>query len=161
MHWVDIVVFVIIGISALIGLFRGLIKEAISLATWILAIWAGLSFASKFGQMLPFQVGDQTVQMVIAFAILFIIILLVGGIANYLAGQLVDKTGLSGTDRTMGLVFGMMRGALIVAVIVLLAGLTNMPDEEWWQQSMTLPYFNDVAVWLRDLLPDSLAQHFT
>jgi membrane protein required for colicin V production len=161
MHWVDIVVFVILGFSVLIGLFRGLVKEAISLATWILGIWVGLSFASNLAEMLPFQVGDQTVQIVIAFVILFLIILLIGGIINYLAGQLVDKTGLSGTDRTMGLVFGFFRGGLIVTIMVLLATLTNMPNEEWWQRSMTLPYFHDAALWLKAFLPDSLAQHFS
>ncbi len=161
MHWVDIVVFVIIGFSVVIGLFRGLVKEAISLATWILGVWVGLSYSSGFAKKLPFQVGDQTVQMVIAFAMIFLIILVVGGIINYLIGQLVDKTGLSGTDRMMGLVFGFLRGGLIVAIMVLLATLTNMPNEDWWHQSLTLPYFFDVAVWLRELLPDTLAQHFS
>ena len=161
MHWVDIVVFVVIGFSVVIGLFRGLVKEAISLATWILGVWVSLSFSSSFAKMLPFQVGDQTVQTLIAFVIIFLVILVVGGVINYLIGQLVDKTGLSGTDRTMGLVFGFLRGGLIVAIMVLLATLTNMPNEEWWQQSLTLPYFHDSAVWLKALLPDSLAQHFS
>ncbi|RUM93943.1 MAG: CvpA family protein [Thiothrix sp.] len=161
MHWVDIIVFVVIGFSVVIGLFRGLVKEAISLATWILGVWVGLSFASSFGEKLPFQVGDETVQMVIAFAIIFLVILVVGGIVNYLIGQLVDKTGLSGTDRSMGLVFGFLRGGLIISIMVLLATLTNMPNEDWWKQSMTLPFFYDVAVYLKDLLPESLAQHFS
>ncbi len=161
MHWVDIVVFVVIGFSVIIGLFRGLVKEAISLATWVLGVWVSLSFSSSFAKMLPFQVGDQTVQTLIAFVIIFLVILVVGGVINYLIGQLVDKTGLSGTDRTMGLVFGFLRGGLIVAIMVLLATLTNMPHEEWWHQSLTLPYFHDAAVWLKALLPDSLAQHFS
>ncbi len=161
MHWVDIVVFVVIGFSVVIGLFRGLVKEAISLATWILGVWVSLSFSSSFAKMLPFQVGDQTVQTLIAFVIIFLVILVVGGVINYLIGQLVDKTGLSGTDRTMGLVFGFLRGGLIVAIMVLLATLTNMPNEDWWQQSLTLPYFHEMAVGLKVLLPDSLAQHFS
>ncbi len=161
MHWVDIIVFVIIGFSVVIGLFRGLVKEAISLATWILGVWVGLSFSSMLANKLPFQLGDQTVQVVIAFAILFLAILVAGGIVNYLIGQLVDKTGLSGTDRLMGLVFGFLRGGLIVAIMVLLATLTSMPNEAWWNQSLTLPYFHDAAAWLRELLPDTLAQHFS
>jgi membrane protein required for colicin V production len=161
MHWVDIIVFVVIGFSVLIGLFRGLVKEAISLATWVLGIWVGLTFSPNVAQLLPFKVGDQTVQMVIAFVVIFLALLVAGGIINYLMGQLVDKTGLSGTDRTMGLVFGFMRGVLIVSVMVLLATLTNMPNEGWWQQSLTLPYFHDIALWLKDQLPDTLAQHFS
>lgn len=160
MHWVDIVVFVIIGLSVIIGLFRGLIKEAISLATWVAAIWVGLSLASNVAGILPFSVGSQTVQTAIAFILLFVAVLIIGGLINYFAGQLVDKTGLSGTDRMLGLVFGLLRGGLIVAALVLLAKTTNMPSEPWWQSSLTLPFFGDVANWIKSLLPPSMAHHF-
>lgn len=160
MHWVDIVVLAILALSVIIGLFRGLIKEALSLATWVIAIWVALAFAQQFSQMLPFKLGSETVQTAVAFFILFVIVLIIGGIINYFAGQLVDKTGLSGTDRMLGLVFGLLRGGLLVAVLVLLASLTNMPNEEWWTNSLMLPYFQDVATWLKDLLPASLQQKF-
>ncbi len=161
MHWVDIVVLAIIGISVVIGLFRGLIKESISLATWILALWVGLSFGPQLAGLLPFSVGSQTVQSLIGIVILFVIVILAGGIVNYLVGQLVDRSGLSGTDRMLGIVFGVLRGGLIVAGLVLLAMLTNLPNEPWWQQSATLPFFQDIAVWIRDMLPPSLAEHFS
>ncbi len=161
MHWVDIVVIAIIGISVLIGLFRGLIKESISLATWILALWVGLTYGERLASLLPFSVGSQTVQSLIGIVILFVIVILVGGIVNYLIGQLVDRTGLSGTDRMLGIIFGVLRGGLIVAALVLLAMLTNLPNEPWWQESLTLPFFHDIAVWIRDLLPPSLAEHFS
>ncbi len=161
MHWVDIVVIAIIGISVLIGLFRGLIKESISLATWILALWVGLTYGEKLASLLPFSVGSQTVQSLIGIVILFVIVILFGGIVNYLIGQLVDRTGLSGTDRMLGIIFGVLRGGLIVAALVLLAMLTNLPNEPWWQESLTLPFFHDIAVWIRDLLPPSLAEHFS
>ena len=161
MHWVDIVVLAIIGISVLIGLFRGLVKESISLATWLLALWAGLTYGPKLAGLLPFSVGSQTVQSLIGIAILFVVVVIVGGIVNYLVGQLVDRTGLSGTDRMLGLIFGVLRGGLIVAVLVLLAMLTNLPNEPWWKDSMTLPFFQEIAVWIRDMLPPSLAEHFS
>ncbi|HBS27167.1 MAG TPA: colicin V production CvpA [Gammaproteobacteria bacterium] len=160
MHWVDIVVLVIIALSIIIGLFRGLIREALSLATWILAIWVGLTFADQVAAKLPFSLGSDTVQAVAAFGIIFIIILIIGAIINYLAGQLIDKTGLSGTDRMLGLVFGLLRGCLIIAILVLLASLTNMPNEDWWKDSLTLPYFDDIAAWLKGFLPPSLAEKF-
>lgn len=161
MHWVDIVVVAIIGISVLIGLFRGLIKESVSLATWILALWVGLTYGPKLALLLPFSVGSQTVQSLIGIVILFVVVILVGGIVNYLIGQLVDRTGLSGTDRMLGIIFGVLRGGLIVAALVLLAMLTNLPNEPWWQSSLTLPFFHDIAIWIRDLLPPSLAEHFS
>ncbi len=161
MHWVDIVVAVIIGMSMVIGLFRGLIKESVSLATWILGIWLGLVFSAPVAEYLPVGIESLTVKTVIAFVVIFLGVLLVGGILNYIAGQLIDKTGLSGTDRILGMVFGVLRGGLIVAVLVLLANLTNMPQEAWWQESLSLPYFNDIALWIRDVMPESVARHFS
>ncbi len=160
MHWVDIVVLGIIALSVVIGLFRGLIREALSLATWVLAFWVGLTFADQVAGLLPFKLGSETLQSVAAFVILFVVVLILGSIVNYLAGHLIDKTGLSGTDRTLGLVFGLLRGGLIIAVLVLLASLTNMPNEDWWKHSLTLPYFHDVADWLKTWLPPSLAEKF-
>ncbi len=161
MHWVDIVVAAIIGMSLIIGLFRGLIKESLSLATWVLGIWVGLVFSTPLAELLPINIESLTVKIVIAFVVIFLGVLLIGGVLNYIAGQLVDKTGLSGTDRILGLVFGVMRGGLIVAVLVLLANLTNMPKETWWQESLSLPYFNDIALWIKDMMPESVASHFS
>lgn len=160
MHWVDIVVLAIVGISVLIGLFRGFLREALSLATWLLAIWASLSLSAPLAEVLPIGVQSLTVKTSIAAVIVFVLVLIAGGIVNYIAGQLVDGTGLGGTDRMLGLVFGALRGGLLVAVLVLMANLTNMPTEPWWQESITLPYFNDVALWIKELLPESLASHF-
>ena len=80
---------------------------------------------------------------------------------NYLAGKLVDKTGLTGTDKMLGVVFGIARGAVIVAILVLLAGLTPVPQDPWWQDSMFLGYFEELAMWMRDFLPSGIANNIT
>ena len=89
-----------------------------------------------------------------------IVTLTVGGLVNYLIIQLVERTGMSGTDRLIGMVFGVARGVLLVAVLVLLAGLTPMPGESWWVESSLAPYFTELALWLRDLLPPEMADSF-
>ncbi|MCG5536586.1 membrane protein required for colicin V production [Ectothiorhodospira mobilis] len=160
MIWIDIAILAVIALSAVISLFRGFVKEAISLTTWVLAFVLALSQGAPLGQMLPLGVEDATLQAVIGFAILFILVLLAGGVINVLAGQLVKRTGLSGTDRSIGVVFGLARGVAIVAVVVLLAGLTVMPEEPWWEASRFLPQFERLALWLRDLLPPELAENF-
>ena len=86
-----------------------------------------------------------------------ILLLLVAGIANFLAGKLVDSTGLTGTDRMLGVVFGTVRGALIVCVLVLLAGFTEVPKDPWWDQSVLLKHFEVMAVEVRGLLPPEIA----
>ncbi len=160
MHVVDLVVAGVIALSVIIGLFRGLIREALSLATWVAALWIALGYAAPLAGHLPFRLGSATVQNAVAGLLLFMLVLLAGGVVNVLLGGLVDRTGLSGTDRVLGAVFGLARGVLVVAILVLLATLTSMPHEAWWQQSATLPWFHDLAMWIRDLLPPELAQHF-
>ncbi|WP_018952804.1 CvpA family protein [Thioalkalivibrio sulfidiphilus] len=160
MIWIDFVILGIIALSALISLFRGFVKEAISLATWVVAFWVSLSYASPLSGLLPASLEDPTLRVGIAFAVLFILTLILGGVINVLAGQMVKRTGLSGTDRSLGVVFGMARGLLVVAVLVLLAALTVLPQEPWWSDSLLLPHFERLAIWLRGFLSEDLAAHF-
>jgi membrane protein required for colicin V production len=89
--------------------------------------------------------------------LLFVVTVLVGGLVGYLAGELVAKTGLTATDRALGMIFGVARGVIIVAVLVLLAGLTTLPQDPWWQESLLLKHFQDMALWLRSFLPVDIA----
>jgi len=160
MHWADIAVFSIIGLSILISLFRGFVKEALSLATWVAALAVAIMFSARVAGYIPASVESQTARVIIAFVALFIITLIAGAIINYLVSQVVDKTGLSGTDRMLGIVFGVARGGLIVAILVLLASLTNMPKETWWQSTLTLPFFETVAEQVKSVLPPDWQQRF-
>ncbi len=153
----DIVILVIIGISALLSLVRGFIKEALSLVTWIAAFWVSLAFTDRAADLLANWVSLPSARAALAFAGLFVAVLLLGGLVNYLIGQLVRKTGLGGTDRMLGMVFGVLRGVMVVAVLVLLAGLTAVPQDPWWQGSSLLPHFERIALWLRDFLPPDVA----
>ena len=160
MIWVDYIILVIIAISALLSLWRGFVKEAISLASWIAALWVAMLFFYDLADLMKDWIESATVREWVAFGVLFVGTVLVGGLINYLAGQLVSKTGLTATDRTLGMVFGITRGIVIVAVLVLLAGwLTRLPQDTWWQESMLLGHFQDMAVWLRSFLPTDVAEH--
>jgi membrane protein required for colicin V production len=97
--------------------------------------------------------------MAASFLTLFIATLIAGGLVGFLLGKLVDSTGLSGTDRLAGLLFGVARGMLIAAVLVLLAGVTPLPGDPWWKQSKLIPPFQSLALWLRDQLPAGLASY--
>ena len=160
MIWVDYVIIGIVALSAVISLVRGFVREAISLATWVAAFWIALVFFRDLAVHLEPWVEVETVRLGAAFAILLLFSLLVGGLLGYLMGQLVDKTGLTGTDRLIGVFFGLARGALLVAILVLLAGLTPFPDEPWWQSSRLIPHFQQLALWLQSLLPNDLADKF-
>ncbi len=160
MIWVDYVILGIICLSSLVSLLRGFMREAFSLAAWILAFWISWTFFRDLAvHLVWFTI--PSVRLGAAFAILFLVTLILGAMVNYLVGQLVEKTGLSGTDRMVGIFFGAARGALLVSVMVLLAGLTPVPNDPWWQESLLIKYFQDLALWLKDLLPPDIASKFT
>jgi membrane protein required for colicin V production len=159
--WVDFVILGIIALSAVISLFRGFIKEAFSLVVWIAAFWLSWTFFRELAEYLIQWVSLPSARLGISFALIMIAVLIVGGIINFLLSQLVEHSGLSGTDRILGIFFGIGRGVVIVAIIILLAGLTAMPLDPWWDESVLIAYFQEISVWLKDFLPDDIASHFS
>jgi len=159
--WIDVVILALIALSAILSLFRGFVREAVALATWLVALWVAMAFHEDLAAILSQWIETPSAQKITAFAVLFICVLLLGAIINYLANKLVDKTGLTGTDRLLGIVFGVARGGVIVAILVLLAGLTPFPQDPWWQDSQFIGYFEELAMWMRSYLPDDIADNIT
>lgn len=157
---VDLVLLGVIAFSALISVLRGFMKEMISLLTWVAAFVIGILYAAHLAPFLPASIDIPSMRLAIAFVILFILTLIVGGIINAVVGLLVKKTGLSGSDRSIGVVFGLVRGVFLVCVLILLGSLTPMPQDPWWKQSQVIQHLSPVAQWMRDLLPNDLAQNF-
>lgn len=161
-HWVDIVVIGVIFISSVLGYFRGFVKESITLATWILAIWAALVYGPTLAGYLPFTFGGPSLMKIIGSGLLFFLIIIVGGVFNYLISQIVDETRLGKIDNTLGLFFGAFRGAVVITIAVfLLISLASVPDGPWWTNSYTMPYFQDAALWIKGQLPESWAGYFS
>lgn len=161
MIWVDYFIIGVIAVSALISVFRGFVREAFSLVVWIAAFWLAWTFFREFSQYLIQWISLPSARLGVSFAIIMIAVLIVGAIVNFLLAQLVEHTGLSGTDRLLGIFFGIGRGAIIVAIIILLAGLTPLPQDPWWNESLLIVYFQDLALWLKSFLPDDIAKYFT
>lgn len=157
MNWADLVILGIIGLSVLVSLMRGFVREALSLGIWVAAFWLAFTFADQGARLLDEWIGLPSARMTLAFALIFLLTLLLGGMLNYLAGQLISKTGLSGTDRIVGMVFGGLRGIAVITAVVMLAGLTPLPRDPWWGESLLLPHFERAAVWAADFLPEALA----
>ncbi|WP_299491810.1 CvpA family protein [uncultured Shewanella sp.] len=155
MVWIDYAIIVIIGMSTLISLMRGFAKEAMSLVVWMVAFFVASTFYLKLAVHLT-AIQDDIVRNGAAIAILFVSTLILGALVNYLLGQLVEKTGLTGTDRVLGLCFGALRGALIVsALLFFMDAFTGAPKTTWWQDSQLVPEFGVVIQWFFNYLENT------
>lgn len=143
-NWADWAIIAILLLSSLISLKRGFVKEALSLAIWVIALAVASLFAPKFAPLLAAYIEAPSLQQMVAFAALFVATLLIGGGVNYLLSTLIKATGLSGTDRMLGVLFGLVRGLIIVMVILLyLPKILPVNEDQWWSQSALIPQFLD------------------
>lgn len=159
MTWPDLVILATIGISLLVGALRGFIKEVFSLVVWAAAFVVAYRFSGDVALLMEEQVSLPSARTAIGFIGLFIVVLVIGGLANYLLGRLVESTGLSGTDRMLGGLFGIARGVALVVVAILVTGFTPIPADPWWKESRLIRSFMPLVTWSAEWLPASVQEH--
>ena len=157
---VDYAILAILAISAAISLTRGFVKEALSMALWVVAFIVTMSFNERVAVYLIDTVDLPSMRLAIASVGLFVLTLIAGSILNYVVGALIKISGLGGLDRLLGLIFGTVRGGLIVlALVILVPTLIPVEQDPWWTSSVLIPYFVEFEawgvetwVWLREIL---------
>ncbi|MFK8030797.1 MAG: CvpA family protein [Gammaproteobacteria bacterium] len=156
---IDYLIVAILLLSMIVGFFRGFFPELVSIVTWIVAIFAAMNFSGLVEPYLQGKLGSVVVELWAARLIMFVTVLVLGGLLGQLISLLIDKSGLSGTDRMLGLVFGVARGAVILGVMLILGQLLGFQREPWWPQSKFIPTVERVGNALRVMAPDSVNEY--
>lgn len=159
MLWVDNVIVFVIVLCAVIGIVRGLLGEMLSLAGWLLAISTGLLFNQEFSLLLAIKVANPAVKMAFSFVGLWYISLLMANTVSSLVREGLDNNRLGFYNRFWAMIFGGLHGILILATLVLLAGLSPLPTEAWWQDALLIPPLQSLAISLRDHIPSEMAAY--
>ncbi|KAF0192165.1 MAG: membrane protein required for colicin V production [Gammaproteobacteria bacterium] len=157
MIWIDYAILGIVALSILLGLWRGFVREALSLVAWVVAFWVALRFSPYLADSLAGYIPIPALQTGIAFAVIFVVTLMILGLANWLVVKLIRGAGLGIPDRIIGMVFGALRGVLLATVAVVLMGLTPLVEQDWWTDSATVGYCRQLAGWIGAWIPGDIA----
>ncbi len=158
MNWADYCIIAALGLSVLMGLWRGFIGEAIALACWVLAFWVAWTFGAQLAAQFT-AITLPSARLVLGYAICFVGVLIAGALIGFLMRKLIAGSGLSGSDRMLGMVFGLIRGLAIVTIAVLILKFTPLPQDPWWKESKLLPTFENAARWLSTKLPPEVTHY--
>jgi membrane protein required for colicin V production len=155
----DYLVLVILVASVVVSVLRGLVREILSLFAWLAAFFVAVHWAVDAAAILPVAITNPTVRFVIGFGLLLLGTLLVGGLVNMAICRLIAAAGLQLADRGLGGLFGLARGALIVMVLVILGGLTALPQQPFWRNALLAPLAETAVRTMKPMLPPQWAQH--
>ena len=157
----DYAVLLIIALSIMLSIIRGAVREVLSLAAWVLAFWAAQIYTVEFAALLPETLSNTSLRLMASFALVFLTVLVVMSLVAILCSKLVKASGLSVADRSLGVVFGLARGFLMVLILVLLGGLTTLPKQPTWKDALFSSQLERVATYVKTWLPESLSKHIS
>ena len=157
MTWLDYMILMLLVASVLWGIWRGLVREVISVAAWVLAFLGANLFSAPLGEMLPEALPTPEIRVLVAFILVFIAILAVCTLLGRMLSKLVKVAGLGELDRSLGGVFGLARALLIALAIAVIAGLTALPRQPAWRNSLSGPLLVQAVLAFKPWLPRTLA----
>ena len=153
---IDIIIAVAIATSIVIGLVRGFVKEAISIAALLFAIWAALFFGPAIGGVSESWLSSEELQKWFGRVLVFAVILSIGGLLGWGLSKIIRMSALSGMDRFLGSLFGVLRGVLLVAVAIIGGQFAGFSNDGWWLESKLIPHLEVVADWIKVIAPEGL-----
>lgn len=161
MNWLDYSFIGILVISIIISIFRGLTKEVLSLLIWVVAFWLAYHYVDLGAGYLEPYIELPSARHLISFVGILIASLMIGGLINFIITKLIKSTGLSVTDRFLGMFFGALRALVIIVVITFFIKATPLSEDPWWQESKLAPYSGKISEWIRERMPESFSSYFS
>ncbi|HVL74664.1 MAG TPA: CvpA family protein [Noviherbaspirillum sp.] len=155
----DYLVLVILACSIIISTLRGLVREILSLLSWIVSFVVANALSEDFAQWLPEIFAGKMTRLIVAFLVLFVGTRLLMGLVSMAVDALVKAAGLTLADRGLGGLFGLARGLVLVMAGVLLCGMTAIPQQPFWTQALFSPLAETAARTVKPYLPGDLARH--
>lgn len=157
MTGLDLAIIGTIALSAVLAFARGIVRSLIGFAAWIAGFVLAIAFAPIVAPFLPASPDYPLLPHALAFVLIFLLALVVGALVAWPLRAVIHKAGLAFVDRGLGFVFGIVRGVLVVLAFVLIAGLSTLPERDWWQNSWLAPPFEAAALALKPWLPPAWA----
>lgn len=154
----DWIVLAVLVVSIGVGVWRGLVSEVLALGAWVVAFIVARMFGVAAGQWLHAWLADAVLRTLAGTVLVFVAVLMLFGLARWLARSMLQAVGLGSLDRLLGGLFGALRAGVALVLVVLLAGMTGLPRERWWAQSSFAPPLEAAAVALKPWLPSALAR---
>jgi membrane protein required for colicin V production len=158
LHWIDYAIILILTLSVLTGLIRGFVRELIALCVWVTAIWVGYTYAPKVSPLLISYSHDATLRIAVSFIGLLLATLLAGSLLSSILSFILNRSPLKGTDRLLGMGFGLVRGVFIIALLIGIINLTSLAKDTEFKDSHLYARFKPMSIWVFSLMPDALHQ---
>ena len=155
----DYAVLLIIGISIVVSMMRGAVREVLALVGWLAAIYVAKTYATQLIPLLPADIPTEALKILAAYIIVFFGVLLVASLLIIALSSLIRKIGLNWLNRGVGALFGFARGLLIVCVLVFLAGLTSFPKDARWTNAMFSSPLEALVKTMLPFVPKIVANH--
>lgn len=153
MPWIDIVIIAFFAISILIGIYRGFVKEVLSVTSWTLAALVAFRFGEQASVYIKPYIKQAPLDLAVAYVAVFIITLIAFSVISHIISQIFSSSGMSGFDRSLGSLFGAIRAAVVIAVLIMVGRFMALDNQQWWMDSGFLDSFEPLVSWIKTFVP--------
>ena len=156
---VEWILLAVLGLSLVLGMWRGIVQEVLSLAGWVAAFYVSQMYAPMAAAWLPMEGSSQMLRYAAGFVVVFVAVLIATVLVSWVVKKLVSAVGLGPLDRLLGSLFGLMRGVVILLAVTVFVGMTPMRETEAWKQAQGAQWLQQFLHVLKPVLPADFGKY--